>query len=90
MSVLISMMRCDNESNETTKVHLVLSAGGPKVISYVGVLSVWPSAYFFQAVSALFRRSFVGRFTLRRKSPEEIEQWILTMIFRLHRRANLS
>jgi len=66
------------EPIETTKVHLVLSAGGVKVLSYIGALSVLAERNIsFASVSACSAGSFVGALLSAGKTPEEIERWIL-------------
>ena len=70
------------EPVETTKVHLVLSAGGVKVLSYVGALSVLAARNIsFASVSACSAGSFVGALLSAGKTPEEIERWILDIDF---------
>ena len=66
------------EPIETTKVHLVLSAGGVKVLSYIGALSVLAERNIsFASVSACSAGSFIGALLSAGKTPEEIENWIL-------------
>ena len=68
------------ESIETTKVHLVLSAGGSRVLSYVGALSVLAERNIsFASVSACSAGSFVGGLLCAGKSPEEIEKWVFDL-----------
>jgi len=63
------------ESEETTQVHLVLSAGGAKVISYVGALSVLAERNIsFASVSTCSAGAFMGALLCAGKTPEEIEK----------------
>ena len=58
-------------SDETTRVHLVLSAGGLKVVSYVGALSVLAERNIsFASVSACSAGTFIGALLCAGKTPE--------------------
>ena len=70
------------ELGETTQVHLVLSSGGLKVISYVGALSVLAERNIsFASVSACSAGAFIGALVSAGKTPEEIEKWVFDLDF---------
>jgi predicted acylesterase/phospholipase RssA len=59
----------------STPVHLVLSAGGVKVLSYAGALSVLAErGISFASVSGCSAGTFVGAMLCAGKTPQEIEQ----------------
>jgi NTE family protein len=61
-----------------TRVHLVLSAGGIKVLSYIGTLSVLAEhGISFASVSACSAGAFVGALVCTGKTLEEIAGWAI-------------
>lgn len=76
-------MNKDNpvSQNHITKVHLVLSSGGMRCISYAGALSVMAEHKIeFASVSACSAGSLVGALLCAGLSPEEIAKEILEKI----------
>ncbi len=68
------------ELDETTKVHLVLSSGGARAISYVGALNVLAEHNIsFMSVSACSAGSFIGALLCAGKTAEEIEKWVFDL-----------
>lgn len=73
------------ESEETTKVHLVLSAGGARVISYVGALNLLAERNIsFASLSACSAGAFMGALLCAGKTPAEIEKWAFEIDLSVH------